>query len=293
MKLNSILFTLIFFSFACSNSESKNEFTTTNSNFSSSTQSLDTLPITESSEFNGTIYLKKNKNQIQLLTQANDKLVSQSRMDLEHPTKLLDSYTQIMALITALSPSQKTAFNLGLGGGVLPRFFFSQNPNITITSVDIDSKIVDLAKQYFQVEHPRHTIVVQDGIRFLEETDQTWDILWVDAFTPKEGLPAAMKTTHFIALLTQRLNENGIIVANLWDQSQQVFSKLKAAYQRNFDSSISVSIPAASNQILAVSNHSKLTCQNFWKQHQQWFQNGLVSIQWENTTKACFETSMP
>ena len=71
---------------------------------------------------------------------------------------------------------------LGLGGGCLPSFLHTQLPEASITAVDIDNTIIDIAHQYFKLDTHIKTIAC-DGVKYvkyLEMKNETVDYLFVD-----------------------------------------------------------------------------------------------------------------
>lgn len=71
---------------------------------------------------------------------------------------------------------------LGLGGGCLPSFLASQLPKASITAVDIDPTIIEIAHTYFKLASSVKTVAC-DGVKYVKdlgEKEETVDYLFVD-----------------------------------------------------------------------------------------------------------------
>ncbi|MFC2662074.1 MAG: fused MFS/spermidine synthase, partial [Eubacterium sp.] len=70
---------------------------------------------------------------------------------------------------------------LGMGSGTYARQLLRYLPDTDVSGVEIDHKITDLAHQYFQL--PKNVLVTEyDGRAFLNESDQRYDVIMVDAY---------------------------------------------------------------------------------------------------------------
>ena len=172
------------------------------------------------SKYNGELFVTETNGVRTLTAKIGGKRVLHSSFKISDPTFCVDNYAQIMSLITSLSESPDHVFNIGLGGGVLPRFHFSQYPDAKVDSVELDPKVVALAKQYFEVEHENHSIITGDGALVLHQSSKTYDVIWVDAATPN-GVPNVFKTEAFKKTLRSHLEPDGIVIANLWERSAE------------------------------------------------------------------------
>merc|ERR1719265_2641031 len=77
-------------------------------------------------------------------------------------------------------------------------------------------------------------IHVQDGRKFLEEADDdSFDSLLIDAFDPKESLPACFKSSEFFQLVHRKVAPGGAVAFNLLDfpkDSRRVLASLRGAF---------------------------------------------------------------
>ncbi|PSQ41938.1 spermidine synthase [Halobacteriales archaeon SW_7_68_16] len=100
----------------------------------------------------------------------------------------------------------------GGGGGVSTRY--AEEYGATVDVAEIDPEVERVAREYFDVSHPRVRWHVTDGRRYLRETDHTYDVIVVDAFR-KTGVPYHLLTAEFHAIAADRLRPDGTITYNL------------------------------------------------------------------------------
>ncbi|MFP4174899.1 MAG: spermidine synthase, partial [Halobacteriales archaeon] len=103
---------------------------------------------------------------------------------------------------------------IGGGGFTGPRIFADEY-NITVDAVEIDPEVVDVAKMYFNVEESDSLrIHNEDGRRFLRETDETYDLIVLDAYK-KDKVPFHLTTVEFMRLADSRLSDDGFLYMNI------------------------------------------------------------------------------
>jgi spermidine synthase len=83
--------------------------------------------------------------------------------------------------------------------------------------VEIDSRVIEACRQYFpglasSFGDRRATVAVDDGNRFIRETDRRFDVILVDSSDPV-GPSAVLHRRAFYAALKKRLKAGGIIAA--------------------------------------------------------------------------------
>ncbi|HTU01940.1 MAG TPA: fused MFS/spermidine synthase, partial [Candidatus Sulfotelmatobacter sp.] len=79
----------------------------------------------------------------------------------------------------------------------------------------IDPAVVAIAKRYFQVpEDARLRLHVQDGRRFVRETGERYDLIYLDAYN-SDTIPFHLTTREFYQELRARLAPGGLVVSNI------------------------------------------------------------------------------
>ena len=102
---------------------------------------------------------------------------------------------------------------LGMGTGTYAtqcrRFF----PNMRSTGVEIDDRITDLARRYFDLD-PDIPVVSYDGRAYLSVCGERYDVIMVDAYQDIT-IPFQMSSVEFFTLVRDHLKPGGVLVVNL------------------------------------------------------------------------------
>ncbi len=109
-------------------------------------------------------------------------------------------------LSVTFPPDAAHVLDLFSGTGIMSVEFASRNAE-TITSVDADGKNIKLQKEIKAgLQLQNWDIQKEDVFRFLENTDQQWDIIFAD---PPYDLPGIQQLA---ALGVNKLTEDGIMI---------------------------------------------------------------------------------
>lgn len=102
---------------------------------------------------------------------------------------------------------------IGLGAGTGVRDLTAAYGSIPIDGIEIDSTIVDLARQYFHMDEPNLHIVIQDGRYWLDTTSQKYDLIAVDAYQ-QPYIPFQLTTQEFFQEVRDHLTPTGTVILN-------------------------------------------------------------------------------
>ncbi|MCX8131642.1 MAG: fused MFS/spermidine synthase [Clostridia bacterium] len=110
---------------------------------------------------------------------------------------------------------------LGLGTGTYAKQCKRYFPNSSTDGVEIDQKIVDLSKQYFELKENEAKIYVNDGRTFLMSKEaKRYDLIMVDAYHDIT-IPFHMSTVEFFRQVKEHLRDNGVILININMRSEK------------------------------------------------------------------------
>jgi spermidine synthase len=139
----------------------------------------------------------------------------QSGMRIDDPYATVFPYTDAMHVGLAYRPQAKRILFIGLGGGSIPKRIWRDFPDMQLDVVEIDGQVVNVARRFFAFpDDARVTVDVEDGRRFLQTTDEKYDLIMVDAFY-SDSVPAHLTTREFVALARDRLTPGGAVVTNV------------------------------------------------------------------------------
>ena len=162
----------------------------------------------------------------------------QGGMRLDDPFESPYPYTDYMSLAWLFQPQITRVLVIGLGAGTIPKRFWRDYPDLTVTAVELDPAVVYVALRFFSVkEDSRMRLVVQDGREYLRRTRETFDLIIVDAYFA-EGIPFHLATREFFQLVRAHLRPGGIVAANivgaLEGQESTLFRALYNTYDQVF-----------------------------------------------------------
>jgi len=144
---------------------------------------------------------------------------TETRMSLDDPLQGHFEYIEYFHMPWLFNPRIKSVLMLGLGGGSIQKAVEHHYPDVNIVTVELDPKVVEVAREYFGVKQSdRHRIVVEDGRIFLRRSQQRYDLIIIDAYTANRYgsyIPYTLVTKEFFALARQRLNEGGLLAYNV------------------------------------------------------------------------------
>lgn len=112
----------------------------------------------------------------------------------------------------------KNVLIVGGGDGATLREVMKHS-SLRCTLVDIDATIIDFAKKFFPSLHQgafdnkRATIIVDDGVKFIKETKEEFDVIIVDSTDPEENGPSwCLYEESFYRDCKAKLSPGGIVV---------------------------------------------------------------------------------
>jgi len=126
-------------------------------------------------------------------------------------SKLLYSDVLIENL-SLINPAAKTALVLGLGGGVISNMLVKKN--IQVTGVELDGRVIDVAKKYFNLSN--EVIIIKDDARHaLYQLKNKYDVVVIDLFAG-EVTPSHVLSEECFLKIKSLLNPNGFIFINTY-----------------------------------------------------------------------------
>ncbi|HSG47500.1 MAG TPA: fused MFS/spermidine synthase [Longimicrobiales bacterium] len=140
----------------------------------------------------------------------------QTAMDPTRPERLELPYTRVaMAALALVEPDARILF-VGLGGGAMPRYVRWLLPRARIHAVELDPRVVAVAREWFGFRPDSLTAVhVGDGRAFVEAAAPgSFDLVVLDAF---DGgvVPRALATEEFLRAVRASLAPGGVVAGNL------------------------------------------------------------------------------
>jgi spermidine synthase len=93
-------------------------------------------------------------------------------------------------------------------------------------------------------------IHVGDGRKFIETTENRYDIIFLDAFG-SDDIPYSLTTREFLSATRSKLNAGGIVVANVWGSlDNKLYPSMVRTYRDVFEELHIIRAPRSENRIL-------------------------------------------
>jgi len=142
-------------------------------------------------------------------------LSSSSAMFLDGDDLVYD-YTKYYNLYKLTKAELNNALVLGAGIYSIPKAILADEPNAAVDVVEIEPELQQIAEKYFNLEvSDRLKTYIEDGRRFLEDTNKSYDLIFSDAFASIYSIPSHLTSIQFYELAKQSLTQNGVFVANI------------------------------------------------------------------------------
>ena len=143
-------------------------------------------------------------------------------LDGKTQSSVYDEYIYHEALVQpamVLHGGPRRVLILGGGEGATAREVLKFRSVEEVVMVDIDEEVVKVAKRYLSEMHqgafddPRLKLVIMDGLKYVSEVNEKFDVIIADLVDPIAGGPAyKLYTREFYGMIKERLAEGGVFV---------------------------------------------------------------------------------
>ncbi len=140
---------------------------------------------------------------------------------------------------------------VGLAAGTAARQMAAVYKDVTIDGYELDPKIVEVGKKYFDMNLPNLNVILGDGRLSLEKSDYKYDIIAVDAYRPPY-IPPHMTTQEFFQIVASHLADKGVLTINSASVpgDRRLIDGLATTMGTIFPSIYTVDIPGSLNTMI-------------------------------------------
>ena len=155
-----------------------------------------------------------------------------SSMNRNDPLDLVIDYTEYFHLGMMFNPDATNVLFVGGGGFTGPKNFLALYPDTKIDVIEIDSDVIDVAKNYFDLpDDSRLQVFNDDARKHLSLFEKKYDLIILDAYA-STYVPYHLMTHEFFQTLEQRLEPDGVIISNILGSIEGSRSQIfKAVYK--------------------------------------------------------------
>jgi spermidine synthase len=175
-----------------------------------------------------------------------------------HPTQLsyFGPWEQVLAAPYFNAPpyvpeNVKKIAIVGLAAGTTARQATEAYGDIQIDGYEIDPKIVDVGREYFDMNQENLNVFVQDGRWGLAHSKEEYQIISLDAYRPPY-IPYHMTTREFFQIARDHLTDDGVLVLNVGraPNDRRMIDALSTTLLTIFPNVHVVDLPYSFNSIL-------------------------------------------
>lgn len=175
-------------------------------------------------------------------------------------TGMYYDYAMAAPFMTSVNEKEKLdVLILGMGTGTYAtqcRRYFS---NMNIEGVEIDQKITDLARKYFEL--PKAVkVTTYDGRAYLNAVNKKYDVIMVDAYQDIT-IPFQMSSVEFFRMVREHLTEDGVMVVNMnmrGGGEGSINEYLSDTISNAFSNVYTVDVDGSTNRELYASNSDNM-----------------------------------
>jgi len=140
---------------------------------------------------------------------------------------------------------------IGLAAGTTARQISAAYGPIQIDGFEIDPKIVEVGRRYFDMNQPNLNVIVQDGRYGLAHSPRRYQVISIDAYRPPY-IPWHMTTREFFSEVRDHLSEDGVLTINVGraPSDRSLINDLSATLLTVFPSVHVMDVPGSFNSIL-------------------------------------------
>ena len=140
---------------------------------------------------------------------------------------------------------------IGLAAGTTARQASAVYGDVSIDGFEIDPEIVEVGRVYFGMDQTNLTVFIQDGRWGITHSEETYDIISVDAYRPPY-IPWHMTTVAFFQEVYDHLTDDGVMVINIGRSplDRTLVNDLGTTIRQVFPAVFVMDVPDSFNSIL-------------------------------------------
>jgi len=140
---------------------------------------------------------------------------------------------------------------IGLAAGTIARQYTEVYGPLAIDGIEIDPKIVQAGRRYFDMNQANLNVIVGDGRYALAHSTARYDVIGIDAYR-LPYIPWHLTTREFFVKVRAHLTDDGVVVGNVGhtEDDFRLVEAMAATLQDVFPSVHVVNVPGTFNSIL-------------------------------------------
>jgi spermidine synthase len=161
------------------------------------------------------IYVYEQPPYVSMTFGHNRRIYTESVYNTRDDRDLPVAYTRFMTTSLMYAKDVHSILEIGFGGGRTSWYLHKYLPSVSVTSVELDPTVVQLARKYFGIkDEPNFQVVTRDGRLFLSESKERYDIILIDAYRGP-FVPFHLLTKEFYQIVKDHLADGGVVAQNV------------------------------------------------------------------------------
>lgn len=193
----------------------------------------------------------------------------QSGVYVDNPDSLAFWYTREMADVVEQKSDVDSILMLGGGGFTLPRYLAEKYPDAMIDVVEIDPKLVEIAREDFFYDDPENvTPIAEDARTYINYNTKQYDVVLIDVFGG-DSIPFTLMSSEYGDALKKAVKPGGWVVINtiagLRGDCKVLFDATVAPYRTRFEHGefLMRNLRQSSTNIIAVFSDNPMQLANY------------------------------
>lgn len=207
-------------------------------------------------------YLQVRENDRQVILSTNVLFGVQSvKNKVDGLTGMYYDYAMVAPLMAgSAADGSRDILILGMGSGTYAVQCSRYFQDLNIEGVEIDEKIVDLSRRYFDLPESV-PVTVYDGRAYLQAVEGKYDVIMVDAYQDIT-IPYQMSSVEFFSMVRDHLRDGGVMVVNMNMKGSgegAINDYLADTIDLVFQDVYTVDVPGTTNRELFASDSGRMT----------------------------------
>ena len=142
---------------------------------------------------------------------------------------------------------------IGLAAGTIPKQFTQVYGPIPIDGIELDPAIVEVGREYFELNETNINAIVGDGRYELNQLDKQYDVITLDAYKVPY-IPWHLTTQEFFEEINDHLTDTGVLAINVGSlpEDQRLLEAVSGTLQTIFPTVHTINVPGSFNSILVA-----------------------------------------
>jgi spermidine synthase len=168
---------------------------------------------------------------------------------------------------------------IGLAGGTVARQATALYGPIPIDGVEIDPAIIEVGRRFFDMNQDNLQAIATDGRFYLEESQQRYDLIAVDAYR-LPYIPFQLATSEFFGTARARLTDHGVLAINVGRTATdyRLVEAMAATLGQHFAYVHAIDLADTFNTILIATDQRSARVENLAINAQQTAQPWVVQV---------------